>query len=188
MVLERLRSKVSIDAVGRKIPISPNVLTLLSAVVAWVGVPLVLLYGASPLWFILISGALDAVDGAVARGRGLVSRAGAFLDSFLDRFSDAAYLLYFWGRVDSLAMYIALLGTFAISYARCRGESLGVEVRGVGLMERGERVAYLLVLSLVIDLAPPLVASLFYAYVFLVGLAAAHRGYVVFRKLSLNRR
>ena len=55
-------------------------------------------------------------------------------------------------------------------------------------MERGERVAYLLVLSLVIDLAPPLVASLFYAYVFLVGLAAAHRGYMVFRKLSLNRR
>ena len=103
--MERLRSKVNIDAVGRKIPISPNVLTLLSAVVAWVGVPLVLLYGASPLWFILISGALDAVDGAVARGRGLVSRAGAFLDSFLDRFSDAAYLLYFWGRVDSLAMW-----------------------------------------------------------------------------------
>jgi len=33
-----------------------------------------------------------------------------------------------------------------ISYARARGEGLGVRVEGVGLMERGERIIYLVIL------------------------------------------
>jgi len=134
---------------------------------------------------IAISGALDVIDGAVARGRGLASRGGAFIDSFLDRYSDAAYLLYFWNYVDPLAIFLALVGTFAISYARCRGESLGVEVRGVGFMERGERLLFLLAISLIIG--TQYATPLFYLYTILVNSAAAYRGYVVYRRLTPNK-
>jgi len=181
VVSERLRRFIKLEGLGKRIPVDPNVLTLLSAVVAWLGVPFVLLYSVPPWLFIAMSGVLDAVDGAVARGRGLASRRGAFLDSFADRYTDAAYLLYFWRQVDPLILLIAMVGTFAISYARCRGEALGAEVRGVGFMERGERVAYLFVASFFSgDVLPWLLA----AYVALVNAAALYRGFAVFKKLK----
>jgi len=181
VVSERLRRYVRLEGLGKRIPVDPNVLTLLSAVAAWLGVPLVLFYGAPPWLFIATSGALDAVDGAVARARGLTSRRGAFLDSFVDRYTDAAYLLYFWGHVDPLILFVAAVGTFAISYARCRGEALGAEVRGVGFMERGERVAYLFAASFFSgDVLPWLLA----AYAALVNAAALYRGFAVFKKLK----
>ncbi len=186
MVSERLRRIVNLDKLGGRIPLSPNLLTLASGLVAWGGVPLVLIYGFPPWLFILVSGLLDGLDGAVARSRGAVSKKGAFLDSFLDRYSDAAYLAYFWGRVDPLVIYIALVGTYAISYARCRGEALGVEVRGVGFMERGERVAYLFLVAVAASAFPLLVSFLLYLYTALVSAAALYRGFVVFRRLSFK--
>jgi len=181
VVSERLRRYVRLEGLGRLMPVDPNVLTLLSAVVAWLGVPLVLLHGVPPWLFIAVSGVLDAVDGAVARARGLASRRGAFLDSFADRYTDAAYLLYFWRQADPLILLVAMVGTFTISYARCRGEALGAEVRGVGFMERGERVAYLFVASFFGgDLLPWLLA----AYAVLVNAAALYRGFAVFKKLK----
>jgi archaetidylinositol phosphate synthase len=186
VVSERLRKVVNLDKLGRYIPLNPNLLTLLSGLVAWGGVPLVLLLDLPPWLFILASGILDGLDGAVARSRGVVSRRGAFLDSFLDRYSDAAYLVYFWKYVDPLVIYIALMGTFAISYVRCRGEALGVEVRGVGFMERGERTVYLFLTSLIGVASPRLVETLLYLYATLVNAAALHRGFVVFRRLSFK--
>src|SRR6266536_2410322 len=40
-------------------------------------------------WLILIGGAADVFDGRVARGRGIASSYGAFLDSTLDRFAES---------------------------------------------------------------------------------------------------
>lgn len=186
MVSERLRRVVNLDKLGRRIPLSPNLLTLASGLMAWGGVPLVLIYGLPPWLFILVSGLLDGLDGAVARSRGAVSRGGAFLDSFLDRYSDAAYLAYFWGHVDPLVVYVALVGTYGISYARCRGEALGVEVRGIGFMERGERVAYLFLTAVAGVVFPLLISPLLYLYAALVSVAALYRGFVVFRRLSFK--
>lgn len=78
MVSEKLRRVVNLDRIGRRIPLSPNLLTLASGLVAWGGVPLVLIYGFPPWLFILVSGLLDGLDGAVARGRGVASRGGGF--------------------------------------------------------------------------------------------------------------
>ncbi len=40
-------------------------------------------------WLILLGGVADVFDGRVARGRGIASPYGAFLDSTLDRFSES---------------------------------------------------------------------------------------------------
>ena len=89
------------------------------------------------------AGALDILDGAVARAAAQTSPFGAFLDSVLDRYSD---LLVLSGVVllatrigrwtDVVGTLLAVVGTVMVSYTRARAESVGVECR-VGLMERG---------------------------------------------------
>ena len=105
-----------------------------------------------------LAGALDILDGALARASGQVSPFGAFLDSVLDRYSDLlvlAGLVFLFARLGRLevvvAVLLALIGTVMVSYTRARAESVDVECR-VGLMERGERMLVLIAGAL---LRPP---------------------------------
>ena len=98
--------------------------------------------------FLLVS-ALDMFDGAVARATGTVRPFGAFLDSLLDRFAEAAVLaglVYFYaslGRpMEAGLTTLALIGSFGVSYARARAEGLGLECN-VGWFQRPERVVLL---------------------------------------------
>lgn len=107
-----------------------------------------------------LAGALDILDGALARVSGQVSPFGAFLDSVLDRYSDLLVLgglLVLFARLgrpgDVLATVLALMGTVMVSYTRARAESVGVECR-VGLMERGERLLVLIAGALLGVLVP----------------------------------
>jgi phosphatidylglycerophosphate synthase len=109
-----------------------------------------------------LAGALDILDGALARVSGQVSPFGAFLDSVLDRYSDllvlAGIVALFarLGRPDALlAAVLALIGTVMVSYTRARAESIDVECR-VGLMERGERMLVLIAGALLDLLVPAL--------------------------------
>ena len=107
-----------------------------------------------------LAGALDILDGSVARVSGQASPFGAFLDSVLDRYSDllvlAGLVLLFarLGRPEAVvAVLLALIGTVMVSYTRARAESVDVECR-VGLMERGERMLVLIAGAL-LDLVVP---------------------------------
>jgi CDP-diacylglycerol--glycerol-3-phosphate 3-phosphatidyltransferase len=109
-----------------------------------------------------LAGALDILDGALARVSAQVSPFGGFLDSVLDRYSDIfvlaglAFLFARLGRpADVAATLCALLGTVMVSYTRARAESVGVECR-VGFMERGERLVTLIAGAL-LDLLVPAV-------------------------------
>lgn len=93
---------------------------------------------------VLSSAGFDYLDGRVARQRGKASPAGEFLDSTLDRFSDAACFAAaaFLFRERPLALAAALVATGAASivpYARAKAEGLGLELKG-GLMQRPERI------------------------------------------------
>ncbi|MDV2480957.1 CDP-alcohol phosphatidyltransferase family protein [Methanoculleus sp. Wushi-C6] len=93
----------------------------------------------------------DALDGALARASGAASAFGAFLDSFLDRYAEAAIyaglLAYYawtaapWGVG---AAFAAATGSLMVSYARARAEGLGVECRA-GLFARPERIAIIII-------------------------------------------
>jgi CDP-diacylglycerol--glycerol-3-phosphate 3-phosphatidyltransferase len=96
----------------------------------------------------------DLVDGHMARISGQSSKWGAFLDSTLDRFGDAAIFgglaMYYVGPGDSdnlaaLAMYCLVMGSVT-SYARARAESLGMEAKG-GIAERADRLVAILVMT-----------------------------------------
>ena len=96
----------------------------------------------------------DLVDGHMARLSGQSSAWGAFLDSTLDRFGDAAIFaglaMYYAGPGDSrpltaLAVYCLVMGSIT-SYARARAESLGMQAKG-GIAERSDRLVSILVMT-----------------------------------------
>jgi CDP-diacylglycerol--glycerol-3-phosphate 3-phosphatidyltransferase len=97
----------------------------------------------------LVVNALDFLDGAVARAAGTAGRYGAFLDSVLDRYSEAVVfggLLVWFARTDDewalVATALSLIGSFMVSYCRARAEGLGLDCE-IGLLQRPERIALL---------------------------------------------
>ncbi len=124
--------------------VAPNALTVLGFLLnAAAGVLIGLGYVvAGGLVMTLLAMPLDALDGALARALDRQTRFGAFLDSVLDRFAEAALLAglaaYFLQRGDSVSVavtFVALVGSYMVSYTRARAEGLGLECR-VGLFSR----------------------------------------------------
>ncbi len=170
-------------AIGRT-GISPNALTITGFLMT-LGIAYVLSRG----WFfwggllIVFAGLFDALDGAVARASNRVSRFGAFLDSTLDRFSEAVIyfglLLYYMRHGTTLItilVYAAIIGSLMVSYARARAEGIGVELKE-GLLTRFERFV-VLVAGLLLGFMPVALWIL----AILTNLTAIQRMYLVWRK------
>ena len=96
---------------------------------------------------LLISGFFDIVDGSVARVMKKSSTKGAFLDSNFDKVSEALIFIgiAIGGLSNPILAMIALSTSILVSYLRAKAESLGIELKGVGIGERAER---LLILSI----------------------------------------
>lgn len=136
--------------------ISPNVLTLVGFF-ATCAIGLVLAFGYFALGGVLIilSASLDGLDGALARISNRATKFGAFLDSTTDRFAEGALFLgimfaFLQRGINWVAylVFVAMLGSLMVSYARARAEGIGVECKE-GLLTRFERVA-ILVLGLLL--------------------------------------
>ncbi len=98
---------------------------------------------------LILAGALDLLDGAVAKATQRTSKRGSFFDSVVDRVSDAvmlggvAYYISAHHHGTLVLLPFGLLTTFLmISYQRSKAESLGIPAKG-GLMERAERLVLL---------------------------------------------
>jgi len=98
---------------------------------------------------LFLSGLFDMLDGALARVSKRQSTFGAFLDSLLDRYSEAVVLLalvYVFTIHHQTALvllaYAVAVGSILISYARARAEGLGIDCK-VGIAPRPERVLIL---------------------------------------------
>ena len=110
-------------------------------------------------WAIAFCGVADILDGRIARLTGVASDYGEFIDSTFDRFVEVAaflgFAIYFRASVSGAFLAsAAMAGSLLVSYARARGEVLGVVCTG-GLMQRGER----LVLMCIVCLVDPAVTS-----------------------------
>src|SRR2546428_10679285 len=98
---------------------------------------------------LLISGFFDIVDGQVARVTGKTSKKGAFFDSIFDKIAEVAIFLGILigsYSVDGYLILLAVTLSLLVSYTRARAESLGIQLQGIGIGERAER---LLVIAIV---------------------------------------
>jgi archaetidylinositol phosphate synthase len=100
---------------------------------------------------LLISGFFDIVDGTVARVTKSSSRKGSFLDSSLDKLSEVAVFLglAIGDLAEPLLCMIALSLSLIVSYIRARAESLGIELKGIGIGERAERLLILAIIGMI---------------------------------------
>ncbi|GIK43462.1 MAG: CDP-diacylglycerol--inositol 3-phosphatidyltransferase [Chloroflexota bacterium] len=163
--------------------VSPNVITMVGFFLM-VGIAVVLAQGYL-FWggiLIIIVGLFDAMDGTLARMVGRTSRFGAFLDSTLDRYSEAVIFLglfiYLSGqnqRLELILIYATIVGSLMVSYARARAEGIGIPLKD-GLFTRFERV-FLLVVGLLFN---QLVIVLWILAVF-SNFTALQRMYLVWR-------
>jgi CDP-diacylglycerol--glycerol-3-phosphate 3-phosphatidyltransferase len=177
-----------LSAVLARLGVQPNVLSLFGFFAASAAGALVAAgYVTHGGWLFLLSGPFDALDGALARTAGLESRFGAFLDSFIDRYSEAAVLfgLLCWATFrDShmlvLLTFLTLVGSFMVSYSRARAEGLNISCK-VGLFTRLERFIILTLTLLTRQFAIGLVVL-----AFLTNFTALQRMFHVYRQ-SLNQ-
>ncbi len=122
------------------------VLTMITAIVLGTGA---FVLGAVLL---LIASLLDLVDGSLAHATAQSSTFGAFLDSTLDRYSEAITFLalaYYYSGVPGsqtllMLIFLTVVGSLMVSYTRARAEALNIECKE-GWMQRPERIALLIV-------------------------------------------
>ncbi len=135
-----------LSRIARKIPFSPNTVTiagfLVTVAASYVLLSDLVLGGI----LVLAGGFFDMLDGVIARINNKNTRFGAFLDSVLDRYSDAFVLLAIaWNlgtrneHAGAILCIASLVGALLISYVRARAEGLGAQCSH-GLMERPERL------------------------------------------------
>jgi CDP-diacylglycerol--glycerol-3-phosphate 3-phosphatidyltransferase len=96
-------------------------------------------------WILLAAGLCDVFDGSVARHRGQQKRSGAFMDSVLDRVSDAIlFSCLFWAlaasdrRLEAGLALFTLVVSLSVSHIRAEAEAVGVQLTE-GLFQRLER-------------------------------------------------
>ncbi len=162
--LRDLVNRVAPATVGRalaRLGLEPDELTYLglalaalTPVVAWLRV----------LWLVptlmAIATLMDVLDGAVARALNRTSRFGSYLDSVTDRLSDALFIIALIVLGSNVYIsVIALTFSFLVSYARSKGEQLGVKMEGVGLAERGERSVLLFFAAIAVVLGGTVVCN-----------------------------
>lgn len=139
-----------------RLGISPDAVTIVGTIGVCAGALIFFPRGELLIGVLVITAFVfsDAVDGHMARISGQSSTWGAFLDSTLDRFGDAAIFgglaMYYIGPGNSqnlaaLAIYCLVMGSIT-SYARARAESLGMEAKG-GIAERADRLVAILVMT-----------------------------------------
>lgn len=188
VIEERLRARTNgalmrvADLIART-GVTPNTLTLLGfAGMAAAGVLCAAGSFFSAGLVVAASCVFDALDGALARASSAASVFGAFLDSFLDRYAEAAIyggllVHYAWAAAPwgVVAAFAAAIGSLMVSYARARAGGLGVECRA-GLFARPERIA-VMIAGLLTGLVLPA----------LVILAAATNATAVRRLLHVRR-
>lgn len=175
------------------IGISPNTLTI-AGFVLMVGVAVVLAQG-----YLLLGGILtilvvilDAIDGALARLMNRTTRFGAFLDSTLDRYSEAALFLglfvYLSGQQgyaqELMLIYASIVGSLMVSYARARAEAINVPLKD-GLLTRFERI---FILCTALILHQYMLTICLWALAILSNFTAIQRIYLVWQAVGHEER
>jgi CDP-diacylglycerol---glycerol-3-phosphate 3-phosphatidyltransferase len=171
-----------IGAALRKTKLTPDHLTLIGLAVA---VASAIAVGAGRLrlglLLVILAALPDLLDGALAKASNASSQRGAFLDSTVDRVTDALLLggiAYYFAvnedpRLAVLPFAVSAIAS-VISYQRAKAESLGLDAKG-GLMERAERIVVLCIGLLLEPWFPGALVWIMWLMLVLISITAVQR-------------
>jgi len=99
--------------------------------------------------FLLIAGLFDMLDGSLARITKKTSLKGAFIDSTFDRVTEIIIYsgLLIGQYAESILIFFAITLSMLVSYSRTKAEAINVDLRGIGIAERSERILILCLFS-----------------------------------------
>ncbi len=135
--------------------ISPNIWTCIglilavsSAAVYGIAMEFALLVGGILL---LASGFFDVVDGQVARISGKTTKKGGYLDSMSDKIAEVSIFLgiLIGGYAEPYIVLLAVSMSLLVSYARAKSDALGIQLQGVGIGERAERLLVVAIIGMI---------------------------------------
>jgi Phosphatidylglycerophosphate synthase len=172
-----------------KIGLTPNGATLIGFMFAIIA-PILgyyRIYVLIPI-MIVLSGLMDVIDGAIARATNKTTKFGAYLDSLTDRISDMLFFLaLIFAGVNPYLSIIALGFSEVVSYARSKGELLGVKMEGVGLLERSERLILLFIASIFAIFKLNLIANIIILIVAILGVITIYQRSLKIKKELKNQ-
>jgi archaetidylinositol phosphate synthase len=135
--------------------LSPNfwtfiglVFAIASALVYGLGIEFGLIIGGILL---LVSGFFDMVDGQVARVTSKTSRKGSYLDSMFDKIAEVAIFLglLIGGYAEPYLVMLAITLSLLVSYARAKSDALNINLQGIGIGERAERLLIIAIIGII---------------------------------------
>jgi len=153
---KRVQNLLTLEAkAAHRIGLTPNIVSLIGLTLALLSALAFAVAQRQPLWILLAtilfltSGFCDALDGVIARSFQQITILGGFLDSLLDRYSDAAVYagLIIGGLCNPIWGLASLTGSVMVSYSRARAEAIGIGMESIGIAERAERMLILSVAS-----------------------------------------
>lgn len=133
-----------------RVGLSPNLVTLFSVILAAAAALAFAHRNLSlGLGFLVASVLVDMLDGSVARASGSATTVGTMLDHTTDRYSEFLYIfgLCYGGYAPFWLGMLCYFSMLMPSYVRAKAESSGaaVSVQGVGIAERKEKIAILII-------------------------------------------
>ena len=101
--------------------------------------------------FLLAAGFFDIVDGQVARVSQKITKFGSFLDSAFDKIAEVAVFLgiLVGGFAEPYLVFLAITFSLLVSFTRSKAESLGVNLQGIGIGERAERLLVIAIIGII---------------------------------------
>ena len=154
--------------------LSPNfwtfiglVFAIASALVYGLGIEFGLIIGGILL---LVSGFFDMVDGQVARVTGKTSRKGSYLDSMFDKIAEVAIFLglLIGGYAEPYLVMLAITLSLLVSYARAKSDALNINLQGIGIGERAERLLIIAIIGIIGYMEPAIMIVIVIAGITLV--------------------
>ena len=149
-----------LDPIAKNIPLGPmsiSFLSLLTAIASGYSFYTVQ-YDLSNKEFLLLGSALvfltavlDALDGIVARKRGLSSKRGDLVDHTLDRVADILIIggIALGPLVNTEVGFTAIIGVLMLSYMGTQAQAVGAGREYAGLLGRADRLIVLMLVPIV---------------------------------------
>ena len=100
---------------------------------------------------VFLTAVLDALDGIVARKRGLSSKRGDLVDHTLDRVADILIIggIAFGPLVRTEIGFAAIIGVLMLSYMGTQAQAVGAGREYAGLLGRADRLIVLMLIPII---------------------------------------
>lgn len=182
---------------AKRVGLTPDAVSALALVAAGGAAVAFYLAGREPLFYllggllVLTNGALDVLDGDLARELGVDSRAGDLLDHVLDRYADILIIGGLAAGVGEYALgFLAVTGVLMTSYLGTQAQAVGLDRVYGGLLGRADRLVLVTVLSVPAAVIPDqylgltVIGWLLVVFALVGHLTAIQRFYYAMRDLS----